>query len=100
MSNNKEQSINLVCSENIGSAWLDLVDIVLKKGVLDFDEGRKRIYLRNVIIQSSTQLFPDFLIKKYGKKENIDAMIDLTFHNKKMYDFDSVPSFSLGPHHP
>ncbi|KUK49806.1 MAG: Uncharacterized protein XD75_0200 [Parcubacteria bacterium 33_209] len=96
MHNDNEQLISLVCGENIGSTWLNLVDIVLSRGALDFDEGRERIYLRSVVIRSLTQLFPDIFIEKYGKKENIDAMIDLMFHNKEMYDFDVVPSFSHG----
>jgi len=64
MHNDNEQLISLVCGENIGSTWLNLVDIVLSRGALDFDEGRERIYLRSVVIRSLTQLFPDIFLKK------------------------------------
>jgi len=64
MHNDNEQLISLVCGENIGSTWLNLVDVVLSRGALDFDEGRERIYLRSVVIRSLTQLFPDIFLKK------------------------------------
>ncbi len=43
---------------------------------------------------SETQKVPDELIDKYGNKENIDAIVHLTFNKEVTYDFDVVPSFS------
>lgn len=85
-----------VYGETIGSAWMSLVDAILENGVLSLDEGRKRLCLQNVRIKSETQVFPDIIIDKYGKKENVEAIINLTFSNEKMYDFDIVPSFGPG----
>ncbi|MBU3934901.1 hypothetical protein KKC00_03005 [Patescibacteria group bacterium] len=85
-----------VYGKTIGSAWLELVDTILKNGVLTLDEGRKRLCLQNIRVKSETQVFPDVLIKKFGKKKNIDAIINLTFNNEVMYDFDVIPSFSPG----
>lgn len=85
-----------VFGEMIGSAWLCLVDAVLKNGVEAFDEGRKRLCLQNIRVKSVTQSFPDSLLEKYGNKKNIGDIIHLTFDSEIMYDFDVVPSFTPG----
>ncbi len=86
----------LIFGEIIGSAWLSLVEMVLRHGKITEDEGRKRLSLQNIRIKSLTQNFPDPLLEKYGNKKNIDEIIKLTFNKKIMYDFDVTPSFSPG----
>ena len=82
--------------ETIGSAWMNLVGVVLQNGQITSDEGRKRLSLQNIRIKSLTQVFPDPLIEKYGNKKNVDEIISLTFDQEIMHDFDIVPSFSPG----
>lgn len=86
----------LIFGETIGSTWLSLVEIIIKNGKLDDDEGRQRLCLQNIHLKALNQQFPDYLISKYGNKKNIDDIIHLTFDNEIMYDFDVVPSFSPG----
>jgi len=85
-----------IYGETIGSVWLGLVEAVSKNGIITEDEGRKRLSLQNVRIKSVTQIFPDSLIEKYGNKKNVDEMINLTFSEEVMHDFDVVPSFNPG----
>lgn len=85
-----------VYGERIGSAWLSLVESILKNGEETFDEGRRRISLQNVRIRSSYQEVNDPIIEKYANKENIKKVIQLTFEQAEMYDFDVNPSFSRG----
>lgn len=85
-----------IYGETIGSAWLSLVEAINKNGVLTKDEDRKRLSLQNIRIKSATQSFPDPLIEKYGNKKNVDEIINLTFNEEIMHDFDVVPSFSPG----
>ncbi|HAW58446.1 MAG TPA: hypothetical protein DCX03_05450 [Bacteroidales bacterium] len=85
-----------IYGETIGSIWLSLVEAVMKNGILTEDEDRKRLSLQNIRIKSATQQFPDSLLEKYGNKKNIDEIINLTFNEEVMYDFDVVPSFSSG----
>jgi len=85
-----------VFGETIGSAWLSLVEAVIKNGIVTNDEGRQRLSLQNIRIKSTTQLFPDPLMDKYGNKKNVEEIINLTFNKEIMHDFDVVPSFSPG----
>lgn len=85
-----------IYGETIGSVWLSLIEAVLKNGELSNDESRERLALQNIRIRSITQAFPDELIKRYGNKKNIDAIIHLTFDEEIMYDFDVIPSFTPG----
>lgn len=80
----------------IGSAWLSLVEVILKNGDITEDEGRKRLCLQNVRIKIATQTYPDLLVEKYGNKKNIEEILNLTFKESVMHDFDIVPSFSPG----
>jgi thymidylate synthase len=82
--------------EIIGSAWLSLVEIVLKYGKITNDEERKRLSLQNIRMKSLTQNYPDPLLIKYGNRKNIEEIINLTFNKEIMHDFDVVPSFSPG----
>lgn len=86
----------LVFGEIIGSAWLGLVEAILKNGVETLDEGRKRLCLQNIRVKAGTQVFPDPLMEKYGNKKNIEDILHLTFDKDVMYDFDVIPSFSPG----
>jgi len=86
----------MVFGETIGSVWLSLVEILTKYGELDNDEGRKRLCLQNIRVRSLTQQMPDILIDRYGNKKNVEEIINLTFSEKIMYDFDVVPSFGPG----
>ncbi len=85
-----------IYGETIGGAWLSLIEAIIKNGVLTEDEDRKRLSLQNIRIKSATQSFPDSLIERYGNKKNVDEIINLTFNEKIMHDFDVVPSFSSG----
>jgi len=85
-----------IFGETIGSAWLSLVEAIIKNGIITEDEGRKRLSLQNIRIKSLTQSFPDPLIEKYANKKNVKEIINLTFNKEMMYDFDVVPSFSPG----
>jgi len=85
-----------IFGETIGSIWLSLVEAIMKNGILTEDEDRKRLSLQNIRIKSATQQFPDSLLEKYGNKKNIDEIINLTFNQEVMHDFDVVPSFSPG----
>jgi thymidylate synthase len=85
-----------VYGETIGSIWLSLVEAIIKNGTLTEDEDRKRLSLQNIRIKSATQQFPDSLFEKYGNKKNINEIINLTFNQEIMHDFDVVPSFSPG----
>ena len=82
--------------KTIGETWLELVRAVLELGEESYDEKRKRLALQAIKIKSQKQNFPDSLIERYGKKEFVKALLDLTFKENKMYDFDMVPNFSPG----
>lgn len=79
-----------------GEAWINAVECVLKNGAFEPDESRERIALQNFRLKSETQTLPDPIFEKYGKKENIDAMIDLVFNSDVMRDFDVTPNFRVG----
>ncbi|MEK7523109.1 MAG: thymidylate synthase [Patescibacteria group bacterium] len=85
-----------VYGERIGSTWLSLVESILKNGEETTDEGRRRISLQNIRIRSSYQNTTDPIIEKYANKKNIQKILDLTFKESEMYDFDVNPSFSRG----
>lgn len=85
-----------VYGERIGSTWLSLVESILKNGAETTDEGRRRMSLQNVRIRSSYQHITDPVIEKYADKKNIQKILDLTFKEPEMYDFDVNPSFSKG----
>ena len=82
-----------VFGERLGSTWFSLVEVILKDGEETFDEGRRRLSLQNVRVRSSTQAITDTLIEKYGDKDNIKKIVELTFEQAEMYDFDVNPSF-------
>lgn len=85
-----------VFGERLGSTWLSLVEAVLKNGEETIDEGRRRISLQNVRVRSSYQHITDPIIEKYADVKNIQKILDLTFKDSEMYDFDVNPSFSKG----
>jgi len=85
-----------VYGERIGSTWLSLIESVVKNGEETIDEGRRRISLQNVRIRSSYQHTTDPVIEKYADKKNVQRILDLTFLEPEMYDFDVNPSFSKG----
>jgi thymidylate synthase len=85
-----------VYGERIGSTWLSLIESVLKNGEETVDEGRRRISLQNIRVRSSFQHVTDPILEKYADKKNIQKILDLTFKEPEMYDFDINPSFSRG----
>ncbi|MEK7104412.1 MAG: thymidylate synthase [Patescibacteria group bacterium] len=85
-----------VYGERMGSTWLSLIESILKNGEESVDEGRRRISLQNIRIRSSYQYVTDPIIEKYANKKNIQKILDLTFKESEMYDFDVKPSFSRG----
>ncbi len=85
-----------IYGELIGSAWLSLLEAIVKNGQLTVDEGRKRYSLQNVRIRSATSSELDPIIDKYANKENIASILKLTFNEGEMYDIDITPSFSPG----
>ena len=82
-----------VYGERMGSTWLSLIESILKNGEESVDEGRRRISLQNIRIRSSYQYVTDPIIEKYANKKNIQKILDLTFKESEMYDFDVKPSF-------
>jgi len=82
--------------KTLGETWIKLVDKVLKDGEKIPDEKRDRIALQSVVLKSETCYIPDEIITKYGNQENISQLINMTFDNKEMHDFDVIPSFSDG----
>ncbi len=85
-----------VFADSVGEAWIDLVEAVLKEGKLCSDEGRRRIALDNVRVKTTNQSSSDSVIARFGHKDNLNAMLDLTFSEPKMHDCDITPSFSPG----
>jgi len=85
-----------VYGELIGSAWLSLVEAVVKNGQVAIDEGRKRYSLQNVRIRSATSSKSDPLIAKYANQQSIADIVKLTFDEEFMYDIDIIPSFTPG----
>lgn len=82
--------------KKIGESWIDMCKAILDHGDTTSDEGRKRLSLQNVRFKVSNFEIPDKIFEKYANKENIDAIVYLTFEGEEMYDFDVVPSFSPG----
>jgi thymidylate synthase len=82
--------------ETMGESWLSLVQAVYEEGQVCYDEGRKRKALDNVRLRSVTQSSDDEVISTYGDKDNLEAMVDLTFKEPRMFDCDLTPSFSPG----
>lgn len=85
-----------VWGETLGDTWLSLVKAILDHNRVSFDENRERIDLQNIRIKSETQIIPDKLILKHGNGDNLKTFLKLTFGEKKMIDFDVVPSFPPG----
>ena len=85
-----------VWGDDIGSTWLSLVNAASKRGNVTYDEGRQRKSLQNVVFQINSFSLPDKILDRYAKKENIDALIYLTFEGDEMRDFDVRPSFKPG----
>ena len=85
-----------VYGEMLWSAWLSLVESIVKNWEETFDEWRRRLSLQNVRFRSSYQATTDPVIENYANKENINKVIELTFQQAEMYDFDVNPSFSPG----
>lgn len=83
-----------VYGKTLGDAWLSLVQAVLDGGEICSDEGRLRVAIRNVRVRAESQRLPDKLIKKFGNKENLQHILDLTFNNEDMFDVDIIPSFT------
>lgn len=86
----------MVYGELIGSAWLSLVEAVVKNGQITIDESRKRYSLQNIRIRSATSSKSDPLIAKYANQESIAKIVKLTFNEEIMSDIDITPSFTPG----
>jgi len=82
-----------VDGKTIGEAWISLVEAILTKGEISYDEGRKRLALQNVRIKSATQELEDTIIDRFAEKEKTKAMIDFTFSKEAIEDIDVVKSF-------
>ncbi len=83
-----------VYGATLGETWLSLVQATLDKGEICSDEGRLRAAIRNVRVRTDSQKLPDKLIKKFGNKENLRHILELTFNNEDMFDVDIIPSFT------
>ncbi len=85
-------------STSIGGLWIDTVRTVIQSGETTFDESRARKSLQNVRVRVDGKklLGKDFILDTYAQKDNILAVVYLTFQADEMYDFDVVPSFSPG----
>lgn len=86
----------MVFGETIGEVWLSMVTAILQEGEYSLDEGRKRKALQSVMLKAHYQTLPDEIITKYGNKKNLDELINLTFNQEEMWDFDVKPSFPPG----
>lgn len=64
-----------VFGETLGHTWLQVVECVLKNGLLEFDENRGRLALQALRVKSETQILPDPLFEKYANKERINMVI-------------------------
>lgn len=85
-----------VFAPTLGSAWIELLAMVYRKGKEDFDEARRRRALENIRVKSACQTLPDSLIDIYASKENLEAMIGFTFSEDTIRDIDVVKSFHTG----
>lgn len=85
-----------ISGKTLGDTWLNLIKEVINNGEIIPDEKRDRLAIQCVRIKSATQNLPDKIIAKYGNKDNIKQLLDMTFGSKEMHDFDVVPSFSDG----
>jgi len=85
-----------ITGKTIGEMWLNLIKEILDYNEESFDEGRRRIALQCVNVVALTQNPSDELMDKYGNKQFIKEILNLTFEKEKMYDFDVVPSFNPG----
>ncbi len=85
-------------SNSIGGLWIDTVRTVIESGETTFDESRERKSLQNVRVRVDGQnlLKADNILDSYAQKDNILAVVYLTFQADEMYDFDVIPSFSPG----
>jgi thymidylate synthase len=86
----------MIFGETIGEIWLSMITAILQEGEYSLDEGRKRKALQSVMLKAHYQKVPDVLIEKYGNKKNLDMLINLTFSQEEMWDFDVKPSFPPG----
>ncbi|BDT94138.1 hypothetical protein IFM12275_41140 [Nocardia sputorum] len=84
------------CGSSIGQAWLGGLRAVMDHGETTFDEGRRRLSLQGFRIKAAQQATTDPDIERYGDKENITAILDLTFRKPTMVDIDVNPSFGTG----
>lgn len=82
--------------KTLGETWLKLVKLVIENGEMIPDEKRDRLAVQCVRIKSETQLVPDKIISEYGNHNNVQQLLEMTFGNPEMHDFDVVPSFSDG----
>lgn len=89
---NKDFSLR-ISEESIGAAWVSLVEKIVIDGRSCEDEGRKRLAVHNIVVNIEKPSYPDKLLTRYANQKNIDSIIELTFKNDEMYDFDVVPSF-------
>jgi thymidylate synthase len=85
-----------VYGELIGSAWLSLIEAIVKNGQITIDEGRRRYSLQNIRIRSATSAKTDPLIVKYANQQSIAEIVKITFNDERMYDIDITPSFTPG----
>jgi|SRR3989338_7388298 len=85
-----------IYGKTIGEMWISLIEAILKKGEVSYDEKRKRIALMNVRVKSESQNIKDKIIDKYAENEKTKAMIDFTFSKEIIEDIDVVKSFQNG----
>ncbi len=85
-----------VLGQSLGEAWYELCRVLMKKGEVTFDEGRKRLSLQNVRIKSVSMSTEDEFIDRYANKKNIQEIVRLTFEKDHMHDIDVNPSFANG----
>src|SRR3989344_6027760 len=64
-----------IYGKTIGEMWISLIEAILKKGEVSYDEKRKRIALMNVRVKSESQNIKDKIIDKYAENEKTKAMI-------------------------
>ena len=64
-----------IYGKTIGEMWISLIEAILKKGEVSYDEKRKRIALMNVRVKSESQNIKDKIIDKYAENEKFLRII-------------------------
>ena len=85
-----------IAGDSVGEMWADLIQVILDKGEVSFDEKRERLAVQNVRVHAAAQTHPDPVIEDLVDPEQLKDMLGFVFEQDKMVDIDVVASFSPG----